>query len=433
MEEAFLDRAGVKLHYLHANPPGAPAPAVLFLHGLSSNARFWQRVIDNLPNRRAVALDQRAHGRSSAPPHGYLPQTLAADAAALIEALGLDRVVVVGHSWGATIALELAADRPELVAGLVVIDGPIRPWSERGLSWEQASSFMQPPLPTYHNLAEAIDERRAILKQAWGEDLVEFVRAGLVEDGGQLRLPLTAPIRRQILHAMFFQPYDLQWQQVACPVLIALAEADSPFLEFKRNSAVLVSEQVAGTAVHWHQTGHDIPLEDPLGVAADIERTCLRAGMADVVASITSAVHDADDLTAAVSSPERAEERDRPPWSAKDLLAHLSSTQAALPAVARSATASVGNDHGGRAVFDPNRWNASQVERRRGRPVADLLSELKVGAAELDGILAELALAEPIGVGTYAGRPAAAAMQLMVDHQRTHAEELARALRPIPR
>jgi pimeloyl-ACP methyl ester carboxylesterase len=413
---ASFDRDSVGLHYLRWNIEAGSTPPILLLHGLSSNAAFWGRLAARMPDRRLIALDQRAHGLSAAPETGYEPVTLAADAAALVERLGLDRVVVAGHSWGATIALQLAADRPDLVAGLAVVDGPVRPWSETGLTWEQAETFMQPPLPRYPDLADAVAEKQGSLKAAWGEDLVDFVRAGLVADGDALRLPLTAPIRLQILRSMYFQPYGVLWPQVRCPVLLALAGGgeESMFSDFKRRSAALIAEQVPGTAVHWYESGHDIPIELPDLVAADLERLCLRAAFADVTADIAASVGSWEAPTGYLD------------WTAKDLLAHLSSTQAALPAVARSRPAQ--GEPAPAEKFDPDRWNASQVRRRRDRPAANLVAELKAGAAELDGLLAELPLEEPIGTGTFAGETAASAMANMIDHQRDHLADLRRSL-----
>ena len=411
-----LEKNSVGLHYLQWNSGEGSRPPILLLHGLSSNASFWGRLASKLPSRRLIALDQRAHGLSAAPDSGYEPAALAADAAALIKELELDRVVVAGHSWGATIALQLAADRPDLVSGLAVIDGPVRPWSETGLSWEQAEKFMQPPLPLYADLAQAVAEKRLVLKGAWDDDLVEFVRAGLVEDGGRLRLPLTAPIRLQILRAMYFQPYGVLWPQVRCPVLLALAAGgeESIFTDFKKRSAALIAEQVPGTVVHWYESGHDIPIERPAEVAADLERLCLRAGLADVTADIAA-------LEGGWDVPTGYQD-----WTTKDLLAHLASTQAALPAVARSRPSDT--EPGPVVAFDSNRWNASQVRRRKDLTAEELIAELDGAATEMDGVLAELPLEEPIGAGPYAGEAAAAAMASMIDHQRDHLAELRRSL-----
>jgi pimeloyl-ACP methyl ester carboxylesterase len=413
-----LEKNSVSLHYQQWNREGGAHPAILLLHGLSSNAAFWGRLAAQLRGRRLIALDQRGHGASAAPETGYEPATLAADAAALIEELGLGRVVVAGHSWGATIALQLAADRPDLVAGLAVVDGPVRPWSETGLSWEQAEKFMQPPLPLYADLEQAVADKSGVLKGAWGDDLVEFVRAGLVESDGGLRLPLTAPIRLQILRAMYFQPYGILWPQVRCPVLLALAAGgeESMFADFKKSSAAVIAEQLPGTVVHWYRSGHDIPLERPGEVAADLERLCLRGALADVTADIAA-------FEGAWDAPTGYQD-----WTAKDLLAHLSSTQAALPAVARSRPTE-GVPAAGEK-FDSDRWNASQVRRRKDLPAAELVAELNAAATEMDGVLAELPLDELIGSGPYAGETAATAMASMIDHQRDHLAELRRSLAP---
>jgi len=411
---------GVDLHYQQWNPTASSRPPILLLHGLSSNASFWGRLAARLPDRRLIALDQRAHGQSAAPAAGYEPATLAADAAALVERLGVDRIVVAGHSWGATIALQLAADRPDLVAGLAIVDGPVRPWSETGLSWEQAEKFMQPELPLYADLEQALAEKRRTLKSAWADDLVDFVKAGLVEEGGRLRLPLTAPIRLQILRSMYFQAYGVLWPQVRCPVLLALAAGgeESIFTDFKKRAAALIAEQVPETVVHWYESGHDIPIERPAEVAADLERLCLRAGLADVTADIAALEGGWDRPTGYLD------------WTAKDLLAHLSSTQAALPAVARSRASQA--DPAPTVAFDSDRWNASQVRRRKDLPAEDLIAELTAAAVEMEGVLAGLPLDKPIGSGPYAGTTAASAMGSMIDHQRDHLAELKRSLSTSP-
>src|SRR5258708_10262872 len=109
-DEGYLDREGVRLHWLEWAPPDMPEPpAFLLLHGLSSNARYWERVARRMTNRRLVALDQRAHGLSDAPPAGYGMDVLAADAGPPIRELGLNRPGGRGPSWGGTVALGVGA------------------------------------------------------------------------------------------------------------------------------------------------------------------------------------------------------------------------------------------------------------------------------------------------------------------------------------
>jgi len=414
MQEARIDRDGLQLRYLEWNQEETRRPAMLLLHGLSSNAHYWGRLAGSLTGRRIVALDQRGHGASAAPATGYEPSSLAADAAALVERLELGRVVVAGHSWGASIALQLAADRPDLVSGLAVIDGPVRSMAER-MSWEQASSMMQPPLPVYLTFEDAVAEKRAFLKGAWDEDLMDFVRAGLVPEGAGFRLPMTTEIRYQILHGMYFQGYEVQWAQVRCPVLLELAGQDAAgsFQEFKKRSAAEIEAQVEDVVTHWFETGHDIPVEAPAAVAADLERLCLRAGFADVATAIRATEGEWDQPTGY---------RD---WSAKDLLAHLASSHTALPAIALSRPAP-GAEPG--PPFDPDRWNAAQIRRRLDRTPAELKEELTEAEARLRPVLADLSLDDVVASGTFAGNSAMEVMRYMTDHQRGHLAELSRTL-----
>src|ERR1700693_2266749 len=153
-DEGNVYREGVRLHWLEWAPSGTPErPAILLLHALSSNARYWERVARRMTNRRLVALDQRSHGLSDAPPTGYGLDLLAADAGNVIRELGLNRPVVAGHSWGGTVALEVGARVGELVSGVALMDGPIASISE-SITWDEASRMMQPPLPRYRSLEE---------------------------------------------------------------------------------------------------------------------------------------------------------------------------------------------------------------------------------------------------------------------------------------
>lgn len=97
----------------------------LLLHGLLSNARMWDEVADRLAARghAVYAIDLRAHGRSDAPADGYDNATAARDVATLCDELELTGAIVAGHSWSGNLALRLAVEYPELVAGLALVDG----------------------------------------------------------------------------------------------------------------------------------------------------------------------------------------------------------------------------------------------------------------------------------------------------------------------
>jgi non-heme chloroperoxidase len=117
----YLDVRGTRLYYEDAGT----GPALLLLHGWASSGRVWQSCLPNLVrDHRVVTIDWRGCGRSDRPLEGNTIDDMAADVAAVIEKLALTGAVVVGSSFGGVFATELALARPELVAGVVVVDGP---------------------------------------------------------------------------------------------------------------------------------------------------------------------------------------------------------------------------------------------------------------------------------------------------------------------
>lgn len=96
---------------------------VVFMHGITANAAVWDPVLSDLADTfRVVSMDQRGHGRSDKPDHGYGAQDYARDSIALVESLDAGPALMVGHSLGARNALVAATLSPSLVSGVVAID-----------------------------------------------------------------------------------------------------------------------------------------------------------------------------------------------------------------------------------------------------------------------------------------------------------------------
>ena len=110
-----LDLPGRGVRLRATRWPGRGDPVVL-LHGLASQRRFWNLVAPHLVGVPLLALDQRGHGDSDKPDDDYGYDAVVADLATALDALGLSRAVLVGHSWGASVALSFAAVHPERAA-----------------------------------------------------------------------------------------------------------------------------------------------------------------------------------------------------------------------------------------------------------------------------------------------------------------------------
>ena len=114
----------VDLREESAEPSGA-AP-VVFVHGMVGHTGFWNSALAaSADRRRSVALDLRGHGNSDAPRDGdYSIEACATDVLAVMDALSLSSIVLVGHSYGSCVAIELAARHPDRVRRLVLVDPP---------------------------------------------------------------------------------------------------------------------------------------------------------------------------------------------------------------------------------------------------------------------------------------------------------------------
>ena len=97
---------------------------ILCLHGLTANSRFWDCLASALsPRHKIIAMDLRGRGLSDKPPTGYSINYHCQDILALIDDLALKRPVLMGHSLGAFISLVFAAQYPDRVDRLILVDG----------------------------------------------------------------------------------------------------------------------------------------------------------------------------------------------------------------------------------------------------------------------------------------------------------------------
>jgi len=122
-EDRFVSVNGMRLHYLDWGNQGSP-PLIL-LHGLCSNAHYWDFFADSVRDDfHVLALDQRGHGDSEWS-RSYAPRDYVADLEAFVETLGLHDLMIIGHSMGGVNAILFSARRPDRMYRLVVVDiGP---------------------------------------------------------------------------------------------------------------------------------------------------------------------------------------------------------------------------------------------------------------------------------------------------------------------
>jgi pimeloyl-ACP methyl ester carboxylesterase len=118
-QSKFAEVNGVRLHYLIAGE-GEP---IILLHGYAQTSHMWRPLIVELSKTRTViAPDLRGFGESSAPPDGYTKAAMAQDIHALVKSLNYDRIRLVGHDIGLMVAYAYAAQYPDEVDRLVLME-----------------------------------------------------------------------------------------------------------------------------------------------------------------------------------------------------------------------------------------------------------------------------------------------------------------------
>jgi pimeloyl-ACP methyl ester carboxylesterase len=294
MQSSFFTANGLTLHVLDW-APALENGAVLLIHGLSSTARVWELVAPGLAEQglRAVAPDLRGHGLSDRPESGYDFASVTDDLACLAAILSLEKPLVVGHSWGALLALEYAARFAEsdiCPRGMVLIDGGIVQFSGiPGATWSRVQQVLAPP--RWEGMR--VDDFKARLRdpaRAWQPDdqaldiiLSNFIisRDGCISP----RVPF-ARYMEVVRYLWEFQTHK-RFAKVRCPVLLLPARPPERASSWERLYAALkeqgvarVREQIPALRVHWMEEAvHDIPLARAEELGEQIMQFAAQLGM----------------------------------------------------------------------------------------------------------------------------------------------------------
>jgi pimeloyl-ACP methyl ester carboxylesterase len=135
----FVEVAGGHLHVVEAGPLDAEAAAILLLHGASGSSADPMLALGRrlAERRRVIAVDRPGHGWSDriAGTAAASPTRQAAIVREALDRLGVDRAVVVGHSWAGALAAAMALEHADRIAGLVLLAPVSHPWPGGGISW----------------------------------------------------------------------------------------------------------------------------------------------------------------------------------------------------------------------------------------------------------------------------------------------------------
>lgn len=247
---------GPRLHYAeHGDPAG---PAILFLHGWPDSWFSFSRVLSLLPRRyRALAVDQRGFGDSERPDRGYRIEDLAADAAAFIEAVGVRRATVVGHSLGSFIARRVAVAHADRVARLVLIGSGVLAANPVTREVQASVRDLADPVP--------VEFAREFQASTACVPLPDAFFEGLVAES--IKLP--ARLWREVFDNLLAFDDVAQLPRIAAPTLLVWGERDALFPREDQDRLAAVIPHARLEA--YRETGHCPNWERPERVAADLD------------------------------------------------------------------------------------------------------------------------------------------------------------------
>ena len=276
LQSSYILINGLRYHYYYDNLGKTP---ILLLHGLASTGRIWEKAAQRLVENgfSLYALDIRGHGNSDQAETGYDFETISQDIAAFVHACDLNNPILIGHSWGAMVALDYAARfsfGPRAPSALVLADGGIMQLDDMpGATWENTRARLTPPRLAGTPLAEFL-ERISSFNTTWqlDEQDKDIILANFSIDADEKIAPrLQFEHHMQIVEAMWKFPTYARFKNVRCPVLAIPARSKMPvsereieFLNLKQTGLQRIKESCPQLQVRWMEDSvHDFPLQRP--------------------------------------------------------------------------------------------------------------------------------------------------------------------------
>jgi pimeloyl-ACP methyl ester carboxylesterase len=246
---------GLTLPYAETGDP-AGEPVVL-VHAYVESWRYFVQVLDLLPEHlHGIAPTQRGHGGAGRPEHGYLPGDFADDLVELLDALAIDRAVLVGASSGGLVSQLVASTHPERVTALVLVSSPAHLGDKEAVRamWAEISALEDP-----------ID--RGFVEEFVRSTSPATVPDGLVDDWVEESLQVPARVWREVLRGLLDTDVRPHLADIAAPTLLIVGDED-PFVG--DDQRVLLDAIPDARLVVHDGIGHGVHMAQPGRVVTDI-------------------------------------------------------------------------------------------------------------------------------------------------------------------
>lgn len=256
---------------LHVEDSGGDLPVIVFSHGLLLSTRLWDAQVSALRSRyRCIAYDHRGQGQSAIPSDRSIDMDVcAADAAALIEKLGVSPCHFVGLSMGGFVGMRLASQRPDLLRSLSLLETSADPEPAENVGRYRLLNFVarfvgtwavaDKVMPILFGRSFLSDPARASERAAW--------KARLSANGRGIWRAVNGVIERQGVHDAL--------KGIRIPTLIVVGEEDVATVPAK---AERIAAAIPGAClVRIPRAGHSSPVEEPAAITSALQEFLERA------------------------------------------------------------------------------------------------------------------------------------------------------------
>lgn len=248
---------GITLMFADAGDPSAPA--VVLLPGPTDSWRSYELVLAGLSaSSRVIAVSQRGHGDSDKPASGYGVEDFAVDVPLLLDELGVERVVLAGHSGSCLWARRVAIDQPGRVAGLVLEASPSTLRGHAGLEAfvQSVVAGLQDPI--------GLDVARSIIADTSSDNLPTELADELAHE--VMKVP--ARVWTEMFQSLLAYDDLAELHAVAAPTLLVWGEADGLV---GREMQETLMERIGGARLLVYEgVGHTPRWEQRTRFAADV-------------------------------------------------------------------------------------------------------------------------------------------------------------------
>ena len=247
---------GPRVHYVEQGDPGGEA--LVFVHGYPDSWFSFSRLLPLLPARyRAYAPDLPGFGDSERPDRAYAIDDFAADVAAFLDAVGVARATIVGHSMGSLIARRVAETYPERVGRLVLIGSAVTAVNDVTLEVQAAVRALEDPVPADFAREFEASTAHVPLPEPFFERIV----------AESLKAP--ARVWQRAFDGLMAFDDTAELGRIAAPTLIVWGDRDALFSHEEQEP--LVAAIPEARLVVYPETGHCPNWERPERVAADLD------------------------------------------------------------------------------------------------------------------------------------------------------------------